>query len=128
MAASDKPIRKKATYQVGADPVHLSVSVGRKQHGSVLVVRPGLPPFSGATDLVGLYLGGGSELVGKTAMVYTTVTYIDEQAAHGELVVDYTLTGGGATPDCDQRAEAPELFHAVQFVLQLTFAGAPGVA
>jgi hypothetical protein len=115
------PVVKTATYRAGKGPVYLSVSVGRKQHGSVLVDRPGLSPVSGSTDLVGLYLGDGQDLIGKLVSVYTTVTYIDQQAAKGALVVDYTLTGNGAPPDCDQSTPVPALNHATQFVLDISF-------
>lgn len=87
---SVKSVKLETDYEVGDDPVRISILIGDGQFGTS-VMWIGERIF-GPGDIANVVLGDGADLTGETLVIKSIVTDINDQTNHTS--VTYDLDGG----------------------------------
>jgi hypothetical protein len=107
-------------YKVGAGPVTLDVVIGEKQKGLAKAWLKGrADPLGEGSPITSLKIGEGSELVGKTLEILTTVMVTNKKSTM--TVVTYTLKGGESLPPIAVTHKAAGQNEVVEYAAEFLF-------
>ena len=114
-----EPVKTVEDYRVGTKDVFLSVEIGKGQTGTTEVLLGTKPIVTASGDIGGLFVGTGTEMVGKKLHVRSIIN--DVMSVHNEMSVQYQLRGGAKPQDFDAEGSVPTNGMPLRFRATFTF-------